>query len=85
MYYSTAVTESTLEIHLQCALMTPYKQINHLFAFSLKLQSPLKAKESAYMRSFLELGFITLTRIYHFRLSFPAHSTADGIPKGQVI
>lgn len=69
VHHSTAVADSRLEIHLQCALLTHYKQINHLLAFSLKLQSPLKEKESAYIRSFLELGFITLTRTYHFWLS----------------
>lgn len=85
MHHSTAVTESRLEIHLQPALLTHYKQINHLLAFSLKLQSPLKEKEFAYIRSFLELGFITLTRTYHFWLSLLAHSAVDGFPKGQLI
>lgn len=85
MHHSTAVTESRLEIHLQPALLTHYKQINHLLAFSLKLQSPLKEKEFAYIRSFLELGFIILTRTYHFWLSLLAHSAVDGFPKGQLI
>lgn len=85
MHYSTAVTGSTLEIHLRCAFVTPYKQINHLLGFSLKLQSPLKEKGSAYIRFFLELGFITLTRTYHSRLSFLAHSAVDGFPKGQLV
>lgn len=85
VHHSTAVTESRLEIHLQCALLPHYKQINHLLSFSLKLQSPLKEKDSAYIRSFLELGFITLTRTYHFWLSLLAHSAVDGFPKGQAI
>lgn len=85
VHHSTAVAESRLEILLQCALLSCYKQINHLLAFCLKLQSPLKEEESAYIRSFSKVGFITLTRTYHFWLSLLAHSAVDGFPKGQVI
>lgn len=65
--------------------MTPCKQINHLLDFSPELQSPGKGKESAYIRSFLELGFMAVRRTYHSRMSFVAHSAVDGLPKGQVI